>query len=79
VHERNAELYRAPFLGEVRRMLRPGGAVAIWSAEASAELEATLRQVFGNAETTGHDVLLQERDEKYWLHVARVGAVASAE
>ena len=43
------------------------------------ELEATLEQVFGNAETTGYDVTLQDRDEKYWLHVARVGAVASAE
>lgn len=79
VHEHNAELYRPPFLSEVRRLLRPGGVVAIWSAEASPELEATLRQVFGNAETTGYDVTLQERDEKYWLHVARVGAVASAE
>ena len=79
VHEHNAELYQTPFLTEVRRILRPGGVVAIWSAEASPELEATLEQVFGNAETTGYDVTLQERDEKYWLHVARVGAVASAE
>jgi hypothetical protein len=58
-------------------MLRPGGVVAIWSADASPELEATLEQVFGNATTTGYDVTLQDRDEKYWLHVARVGAVAS--
>jgi spermidine synthase len=79
VHDRNADLYRPPFLTEVRRMLRPGGAVVIWSADASPELEATLKQVFGNAETTGYDVTLQDRDEKYWLHVARVGAVASAE
>jgi spermidine synthase len=77
VHEQNADLYRPPFLTEVRRMLRPGGAVAIWSADASSELEATLEQVFGNAETAGYDVTLQDRDEKYWLHVARVGAVAS--
>ncbi len=79
VHEHNAALYRPPFLTEVRRILRPGGAVAIWSAEASPELEATLEQVFGNAETIGYDVTLQDREEKYWLHVARVGAVASAE
>jgi spermidine synthase len=78
VHGHNAALYRPPFLTEVRRMLRPGGAVAIWSAEASPELAATLEKVFGNAETTGYDVTLQDRDEKYWLHVARVGAVASA-
>ncbi len=78
VHQHNAALYRTPFLTDVRRLLRPGGAVAIWSSEASPELEATLEQVFGNAETTGHDVTLQNRAEKYWLHVARVGAVASA-
>ncbi len=79
VHEHNAALYQPAFLTEVRRMLRPGGAVAIWSADASPELEATLEKVFGDAETTGYDVSLQGRDEKYWLHVARVGAVASAE
>jgi spermidine synthase len=77
VHERNANLYREPFLSELRRILRPGGAVAIWSAEVSPKLETVLEQVFGNAETTGCDVTLQGRDEKYWLHVARVGAVAS--
>jgi spermidine synthase len=77
VHEHNAALYQPPFLTELRRILRPGGAVAIWSAEASPELEATLEQVFGNSETAGYDVSLQDRDEKYWLHVARVGAVAS--
>jgi spermidine synthase len=79
VHEQNAALYRPPFLAEVRRMLRPGGAVAIWSADPSPELEATLEEVFGNAETTGYDVTLQDREEKYWLHVARAGAVASGE
>lgn len=77
VHEHNAALYEPEFLTGVRRILRPGGAVAIWSAEVSPELEATLEEVFGNAETTGYDVTLQEREEKYWLHVARVGAVAS--
>jgi spermidine synthase len=77
VHQHNADLYEPPFLADVRRMLRPGGAVAIWSADPSPELEATLEQVFGNSETTGFDVTLQDRDEKYWLHVARAGAVAS--
>ena len=77
VHEHNADLYRQPFLSQLRRILRPGGAVAVWSAEPSAALETALERVFGNAETIGCDVTLQERDEKYWLHVARVGAVAS--
>jgi spermidine synthase len=77
VHQRNAQLYREPFLSQLRRILRPGGAAAIWSAEVSPELETVLEQVFGNAEITACDVTLQGRDEKYWLHVARVGAVAS--
>ena len=77
VHDRNAELYRSPFLTEVKRMLRPGGALAIWSAARSPALEATLEQVFGDSEATGYDVDLQGRDEQYWLHVARVRAVAS--
>ena len=32
VHETNAALYDAPFLALTRRVLRPGGALAIWSA-----------------------------------------------
>ena len=72
VHDRNAALYEPPFLTEARRLLRPGGALVVWSADASTELEATLDKVFGNAETRAYDVRLQERDEQYWLHVARV-------
>ena len=72
VHDRNVALYEPPFLAETRRLLRPGGALVVWSAEASAALETTLDEVFGNAETRPYDVRLQERDEQYWLHVARV-------
>ena len=72
VHDHNVALYEPPFLTEARRLLRPGGALVVWSADASAELAATLDRVFGNAETRAYDVRLQERDEQYWLHVARV-------
>ena len=72
VHDRNSAIYQAPFVTEVRRLLRPGGAVVIWSADPSPDLETTQRAVFGNAETRAYDVRLQERDEKYWLHVARL-------
>ncbi|GCD91245.1 methyltransferase domain-containing protein [Nocardioides sp. LS1] len=71
VHDSNAAVYRAPFLEHVRRVLRPGGVLVIWSADRSDELEAALREVFGNADTTSYDVLLQERDEQYWLHTAK--------
>jgi spermidine synthase len=72
VHEANAALYEPPFLVEARRLLRPGGALVIWSAERSPALEGTLEEVFGAAEARAYDVRLQERDEQYWLHVARV-------
>jgi len=72
VHEENADLYRAPFLTHARAALRPGGVLVIWSAAEEPTLEAALTEVFGNAEARPYDVLLQDRDETYWLYVARV-------
>jgi spermidine synthase len=72
VHEANAALYREPFLRTVRAVLRAGGALAIWSAAEEPDLVTTLDRVFDNAEGHRHDVLLQDRDEHYWLYVARV-------
>jgi spermidine synthase len=72
VHETNAALYEPPFLIEARRLLRPGGVLVVWSADRSPELESVLEEVFDGAETRAYDVRLQERDEQYWLHVARV-------
>ena len=72
VHEENAALYRAPFLAAGRAALRPGGVLVIWSASPAPELEDALREVFGEAEARPYDVLLQDRDEQYWLYVARV-------
>jgi spermidine synthase len=72
VHEANAALYREPFLRTARALLRPGGALAIWSAAEEPDLVTTLDRVFDSAEGRRHDVLLQDRDEHYWLYVARV-------
>ncbi len=72
VHGANAELYEPQFLGAVRDVLRPGGALVVWSADEPVELEATLRKVFGNVEARAHEVLLQDRQEQYWLVVSRV-------
>ena len=46
-------------------------ALVIWSATEDPALAATLRRVFGNAQARPLEVLLQERDERYWLYVAR--------
>jgi spermidine synthase len=73
VHEGNARLYEVPLLRAAHRTLRPGGALAIWSAAESPELADALAAVFGNAQALPLDVLLQGHDEHYWLYVARVG------
>ena len=66
----------SPFLTAGRAALRPGGALVVWSADAAPELEAALREVFGEVEARRHEVLLQDRDEQYWLYVARVPSCA---
>ncbi len=76
VHEANEALYTVPFLTAGRAALRPGGALVVWSADAAPELEAALREVFGEVEARRHEVLLQDRDEEYWLYVARVPSCA---
>jgi spermidine synthase len=73
VHATNEALYRAPALESARQALRAGGVLVIWSAAEAPDLEERMRAVFGNAEARSCDVLLQDRDEQYWLYVARVG------
>jgi spermidine synthase len=72
VHEDNAALYRTPFLADVRRVLRPGGALAIWSMDEAPELQQVVGEVFDEAEALPHPVRLQDRDEHYWLLVGRL-------
>jgi spermidine synthase len=76
VHEQNAALYRPDFLSTAVAALRPGGALVVWSADEAPELEAALVEAAGNAEARAFDVRLQERDEQYWLYVARVPSAA---
>ena len=71
VHEDNAAVYGRGFLGAVADVLRPGGAVAVWSASESAELADDLAAVFGAATPIPMDVRLQGRAELYWLYLAR--------
>ena len=72
VHDTNAALYDVPALESARRALREGGVLVIWSAAEAPELADRMRAVFGNAHGYAHDVLLQDREEQYWLYVARV-------
>jgi spermidine synthase len=71
VHDHNAALYRPPFLRTARAALRPRGVVVVWSGAEAPDLAESMREVFGDVEAKSYDVLLQDRDEKYWLYVAR--------
>ena len=71
MHTTNAALYEPPALADARRILRPGGALVVWSAAEAPELEESLRLVFSDVTPERHDVKLQDRDEHYWLYVAR--------
>jgi spermidine synthase len=74
VHAGNASLYERPALESARTALRPGGALVVWSAQEAPDLEAGMRAVFAEVEARAHEVRLQERDEHYWLYVARVAS-----
>ncbi len=78
VHESNARIYEAGFLTEARRILRPGGALVIWSMDEAPALQETMDGIFDEAAAVPQPVRLQDRDEHYWLLVGRVGQESSA-
>lgn len=71
VLDSNATVYEAPFLQDVRSLLRPGGAVAVWSSAQAPELYDAMAGVFGEVEPIPIEVDLQGRAEQYWLYLAR--------
>ncbi len=75
VHEANARIYERPFLTQALRILRPGGALAIWSMDEAPGLQQTMGEVFDDVDALPHPVRLQDRDEDYWLLVGRNASV----
>ncbi|HJR39888.1 MAG TPA: hypothetical protein VJ819_16015 [Nocardioidaceae bacterium] len=71
VYAENEAVYQRTFLKQTRSALRPGGALVIWSAAESADLNQQMREVFGNVVAIPYDVTLQSRDEHYWLYLSR--------
>ena len=78
VHESNARIYEKEFLQEVRRVLRPGGALVVWSMDVAPDLQSVLASVFDETDAQSQPVRLQDRDEEYWLLIGRVGQENSA-
>ena len=62
---------RASSSSATRKIIDPGGALVIWSADPAPELATTMEQVFGNCTEHRYDVLLQERPEQYLLYLSR--------
>ncbi|HLS63958.1 MAG TPA: hypothetical protein VK060_11300 [Ruania sp.] len=73
VHQGNAGLYRPPALAGLARVIRPGGAVGIWSAARAPELAGAMAAVFTESDEQALDVRLQDRAEQYWLYSGWVG------
>jgi spermidine synthase len=70
VHEMNAAVYEVTFLRSVRSLLRPRGAVAVWSSTEAPELYDAMATVFGEVKPVPLGVELQGRMEEYWLYLA---------
>ncbi len=67
VHDSNAAVYESPFIQSCATRLTPTGLVALWSQQDSATLRATLAEHFYQVDAERFPVMLQERDEFYWL------------
>lgn len=72
VHPGNTRVYAAPFLTAAARVLRPGGVLGVWSAEASAELALVLERICGACEEVLLDVDREGRTFTYAVYLARV-------
>jgi spermidine synthase len=71
VHDTNAALYAPPALSAARSALAPGGILVVWSAAAAPNLNAALREVFGNADEQEYDVTGHGRVGQYFLYSTR--------
>lgn len=72
VHDANSAIYEHDVIASTGRIINPGGALAVWSANPAPELAAVMEKVFGNCKEHRYDVLLQERPEEYLLYLSRV-------
>ena len=71
VHDDNAGVYEHDVIASTKKMIDPGGALAIWSASPAPQLHQVMERVFGNCTEQAIDVMLGDRPERYYLYVAR--------
>ena len=71
VHDHNAGLYEHDFIASTKRIINPGGALAVWSADPAPELQTVMERVFDSCTEHSYDVLLGQRPEQYHLYLGR--------
>jgi spermidine synthase len=69
LHPANAAVYGEAFLTAAVRALRPGGVLAVWSAEPSAALRADLAATAGKVSEVRHRVLRDGRGLEYTIYL----------
>lgn len=71
VHQTNARVYEPAFLQAAWRVLRPGGVLAVWSADLSRTLRDALEDVLGNCEEVVLPVRRDGREFAYAVYLGR--------
>ena len=66
----NARLYERAALAGVAALLRPGGVLAVWSAQAAPQLRDALEAVVGPTRVHRSSVVREGRDLDYYVHLA---------
>jgi spermidine synthase len=67
VHEGNAEVYGSDFIEVCASRLRPGGHLCVWSMNDSEHLRRAMGDHLSDVRAEAVDVVLQDRDERYWI------------
>jgi len=71
LHPANAAVYGERFLADAVRVLRPGGVLAVWSAEPSDALETALGAAAGEVTPAPHRVHRDGHTLEYTIYLAR--------
>lgn len=70
VHAANADVYAAPFLALAAGRLRPGGVLAVWSADPAPELHRVLRETVGPTREVLREVEREGRRFTYAIYLS---------
>jgi spermidine synthase len=78
VHDANRGLYRSAFVATCARRIRPDGMLAVWSMSDSESLRRAMSEHLMDVRSFPVPVVLQGRNESYWVTTGRRGADVTA-